>query len=159
VQQRATDLVGDEGDGRPALASTQPAASAVQVMAAPTAIDAPAAMAPLTTMLARAPSDARSSTHSVPSLAASTATTVNIAPADSRPTGAATDTATGSIDSALSSDAPLPCAAAGSAGAASAAASSRDRMRCFMVCSLLTLDITRARRPWPRARRAASWPA
>src|SRR5258708_2840911 len=54
--------------------------------------------------VSRAPSDTRSTTSAVPVADASTATTVSEAPPASSATGAATDTATGSRDSALSSD-------------------------------------------------------
>ena len=73
----------------------------------PASSETPPTAAALSVTLARAPSDARSSTHTVPADAASTATTVNTAPADNSPTGAATEMATGNIDSALISEAAL----------------------------------------------------
>src|SRR6267142_4417189 len=96
----------------PASDNTQPALNAVTTTAVPAAIDRPAAAWPLSVMLARAPSEARSSTHTVPALVASTATTVSVAPAERIIAGAVTvtETAIGSIDSALASDALGGCA-------------------------------------------------
>src|SRR5690349_15961246 len=88
----------------PAAASTQPVLMAVTMTAVPTAADIAAAASLLRRTVARAPSKARSSTHTVPVSLASTATTVSTAPADRIITGAATDKAMGTVDSRLASD-------------------------------------------------------
>jgi len=64
---------------------------------------------PKSRTLARAPSEARCSTQTVPSADASTATTLSTAPPETIITGAAIETAIGSADSALASD-TLDCA-------------------------------------------------
>src|SRR5450755_4845461 len=88
----------------PAAESTQPVLSALARTTVPAAIEAPATPRPTRRTLARAPSEARASTQTAPVLVASTATTVRAAPADSTTTGAATETAIGSAESALTSE-------------------------------------------------------
>jgi len=78
--------------------------SAVQAMTVPAAIDAPARPWPTRRTLARVPSEARSSTQTAPVLVVSTATMVSAAPAESTATGATTETAIGSAESALASE-------------------------------------------------------
>src|ERR1043166_2102204 len=89
----------------PAADSTQPALNAVTTTAVPTATDKPPAACALKVTLARAPSEARSSTQTVRALWAPTATAHGVAPADRITAGAAPEMATGSIDNALASDA------------------------------------------------------
>ena len=80
--------------------------------AEPTFTDARSSTLPDSAIDACAPSDARSRTSSEPWAVDSTAFTVSCAPAVSTITGAATDTATGSIDIALSRDASFGPASA-----------------------------------------------
>jgi hypothetical protein len=98
--------LGTKATALPAADNTQPALQAVATSAVPATTDKPAATWPLTTMLACAPSEARSSTHTVPSATVLTAATVNIEPAVNNATGTATDTTTGKADNALMSDIP-----------------------------------------------------
>src|SRR6185369_14278413 len=94
----------------PAAASTQPVLTAVATTTVPTAIDASAAPRPTSWTLARTPSALRSSTQTTPVLVASTATTVSAAPVERIATGAATETAIGSVDSALAAAEASDCA-------------------------------------------------
>ena len=135
----------------PAADSTQPALKAVVTTAVPASKETPPTAAALSVTLARAPSDARSSTQTVPSEAASTATTVNTAPADNSPTGAATEMATGSIDSALISEAPLWACTAPDRASDKAAA----RISFFMIVSSEFEGYAVSPR-WPRASASAA---
>jgi hypothetical protein len=95
----------------PAADNTQPAVDAVTTTTVPATSETPPTNWPDNVRLTRAPSDARSNTHTVAWPTALTVTTVSAAPLAKIATGAATDTTTGSIDNALSSDASL-CARA-----------------------------------------------
>src|SRR5258706_13816263 len=82
----------------PAADSTHPALNALTSTTVPAASDSPAAACAPSVTLARAPSEARSRTQTVPALPASTETTVSMAPADRSIEAAATETATGITD-------------------------------------------------------------
>ena len=110
----------------PAAEISQPVLSAVTSTAVPApASDAPAARLE-NSSVARAPSEARSSTHAVPVAEACTDTTVSAAPPANSIAGAATETATGSADNALASDssvcAPLAMPVVARAAASASAA-------------------------------------
>ena len=121
VEQRAADLVRDEGDrlarGREHPAGAERGRDDDGAGGDRGAGDSPR---PTRRTLARVPSAARSSTQTAPVLVASTATTVSAAPAESTATGAATETAIGSAESALASEI-VDCAPACAWRSASAA--------------------------------------
>src|SRR5258708_40229318 len=86
-------------------------------MGVPTPCEMPPRTWPEKCSVSRAPSDTRSTTSAVPVADASTATTVSEAPPATNATGAATEMATGSRDSALTSEDALVCACACDNGA------------------------------------------
>src|SRR4051794_31681966 len=116
----------------PAADRTQPALKALTTTTVPAATESAPAACPPSVMLARAPSEARSRIHTVPALADSTATTVRAAPADRIITGAATETATGSMDSALASDRSDGWARTEAMQATRTQAATSERRRRFM---------------------------
>src|SRR5260221_13402989 len=85
----------------PAADSTHPALNALTSTTVPAASDSPAAAFAPSVTLARAPSDERSRTQTVPALPASTETTVSMAAAGRSIAGAASGTPTGTADNAL----------------------------------------------------------
>jgi hypothetical protein len=100
----------------PAADSTTPAPTTLTTTAVPATMDTPATPLPTTSMLARAPSEARSSTYTVPRAVLSTVLTTSTAPAVDSTTGTATTApaaalapttteATGRADTALRAEA------------------------------------------------------